>query len=307
LADLAASYALDETALGRLAAFAQADDTVVPRITDAIVAHIRSLRNGHPARTALDGSSSDVYRRVAARLVSGRLDNEVVDRLRTRAIELTRDNTPPPLMFTYAAVVGPALRDLAAERGYPEPLAVELGITISRVATVFVMVSSNTFTEMRSAQVASLESIRAELADLARTLENVSYTGGPTAVAGRVESAMTALAAVTTHANDIGQIVELIGSIASQTNLLALNATIEAARAGDQGKGFAVVANEVKNLASSTHRSLADIEQLVGRMSASVDEASTAVSGVQSATEDLRATAETIASLADRLSEDGQP
>jgi len=51
----------------------------------------------------------------------------------------------------------------------------------------------------------------------------------------------------------IGEVVELINSIAEKTNLLALNATIEAARAGEAGKGFAIVASEVKSLATQTY------------------------------------------------------
>ncbi len=42
-------------------------------------------------------------------------------------------------------------------------------------------------------------------------------------------------------ANRIGEVVELINTIASQTNLLALNATIEAARAGEAGKGLSLI------------------------------------------------------------------
>ena len=60
------------------------------------------------------------------------------------------------------------------------------------------------------------------------------------------------VAELSTAANRIGDVVELINTIAGQTNLLALNATIEAARAGEAGRGFAVVASEVKALAEQT-------------------------------------------------------
>ena len=55
-------------------------------------------------------------------------------------------------------------------------------------------------------------------------------------------------------ATRIGDVVELINTIAGQTNLLALNATIEAARAGEAGHGFGVVAREVKDLAAQILR-----------------------------------------------------
>jgi methyl-accepting chemotaxis protein len=60
-------------------------------------------------------------------------------------------------------------------------------------------------------------------------------------------------------ASKIGEVVDLINSIAGQTNLLALNATIEAARAGDAGRGFAVVASEVKALAGQTAKATEEI------------------------------------------------
>ncbi len=75
----------------------------------------------------------------------------------------------------------------------------------------------------------------------------------------------------------IGDVVELINTIAGQTNLLALNATIEAARAGEAGRGFAVVASEVKALAEQTAKATGEIGQQITGIQAATQESVNAI------------------------------
>ena len=90
-------------------------------------------------------------------------------------------------------------------------------------------------------------------------------------------------------ASRIGDVVELINTIAGQTNLLALNATIEAARAGEAGRGFAVVASEVKNLATQTAKATDDIAGQIRAMQAVARESAEAIAAVTEIIEEMNA------------------
>ena len=110
-----------------------------------------------------------------------------------------------------------------------------------------------------------------------------------TEAVGQARSTTDRVSELSKAASRIGDVVELINTIAGQTNLLALNATIEAARAGEAGRGFAVVASEVKALAEQTAKATGEI--------------GLQINGIQGATQDSVNAIKEISSTIERLSE----
>ncbi|ARD48784.1 methyl-accepting chemotaxis protein [Sporosarcina sp. P33] len=148
------------------------------------------------------------------------------------------------------------------------------------------------------------------LRDLHATTEIFhSVLAGIHQMSDQSEHSLETIRVLDENAHKIGEIVELVGSIAGQTNLLALNASIEAARAGEHGKGFAVVAEEVRNLADESAKAVqmisglvqtiqADVKQVVAEMHKQVKTASTEAERATQTNENVETMTATIQTMA---------
>src|SRR5437867_2199836 len=199
------------------------------------------------------------------------------------------------LADSFEAAVGEIVETVSSASTELEASAGTLTATAERAQQVTTMVAAAS--EEASTNVQSVASATEELSSSVNEISRQVQ-----------ESARMANEAVdqARHTNDrvselskaaarIGDVVELINTIAGQTNLLALNATIEAARAGDAGRGFAVVASEVKALAEQTSKATGEIGQQITGIQGATQESVNAIKEISGTIERLSEIASTIA------------
>jgi methyl-accepting chemotaxis protein len=200
----------------------------------------------------------------------------------------------------FEAVVGEIVKTVSSTSDELESSASALTGTAERGKQLATMVAAAS--EEASTNVQSVASATEELSS------SVNEIGRQVQESARMASEAVDQARGTTErvselskaATRIGDVVELINTIAGQTNLLALNATIEAARAGEAGRGFAVVASEVKALAEQTAKATGEIGQQITGIQMATQESVSAIREISGTIERLSEVSSAIASAVEQ-------
>jgi methyl-accepting chemotaxis protein len=161
------------------------------------------------------------------------------------------------------------------------------------LATAVSVASEEATANVRSV-ASSTEEMASSITEIGRQVQESARMAND--AVGQARSTTERVSELSKAATRIGDVVELINTIAGQTNLLALNATIEAARAGEAGRGFAVVASEVKALAEQTAKATGEIGQQITSIQAATHESVGAIKEISGTIEKLSEISSTIAS-----------
>jgi methyl-accepting chemotaxis protein len=218
-----------------------------------------------------------------------------VERLKAEQVEAERRNAEQRkqdmirLADDFEGAVGQIIGTVSSASTQLEASASTLTGTAERsqqLATTVASASEEASTNVQSVASAT-EEMASSVGEISRQVQESARMAGD--AVGQARATTERVSELSKAASRIGDVVELINTIAGQTNLLALNATIEAARAGEAGRGFAVVASEVKALAEQTAKATGEIGQQI--------------SGIQAATNDSVGAIKEISSTIERLSE----
>jgi len=196
----------------------------------------------------------------------------------------------------FESMIGEIVNTVSSASSQLEASAGTLSNTAARSQELATTVSAAS--EEATANVQSVASATEELTssvnEISRQVQDSARMAND--AVGQARSTTERVSELSKAATRIGDVVELINTIAGQTNLLALNATIEAARAGEAGRGFAVVASEVKALAEQTAKATGEIGQQITGIQAATQDSVTAIKEISGTIEKLSEISATIAS-----------
>jgi methyl-accepting chemotaxis protein len=195
----------------------------------------------------------------------------------------------------FESMIGEIVQTVASASSQLESSAGTLSATAERSQSLATAVASAS--EEASTNVQSVASATEEMAssvnEISRQVQESARMA--TDAVGQARNTTDRVSELSKAATRIGDVVELINTIAGQTNLLALNATIEAARAGEAGRGFAVVASEVKALAEQTAKATGEIGQQINGIQAATEDSVNAIKEISGTIEKLSEISSTIA------------
>ncbi|OAE96305.1 chemotaxis protein [Bradyrhizobium centrolobii] len=233
------------------------------------------------------GAMADVLQVFKEALIAKKAADEAAARDAEAKIERGRrvDN----ITREFESMIGEIVQTVSSASTQLEASASTLTSTADRsqkMATTVAAASEEASTNVQSVASAT-EEMASSVGEISRQVQESARMAGD--AVGQARATTDRVSELSKAASRIGDVVELINTIAGQTNLLALNATIEAARAGEAGRGFAVVASEVKALAEQTAKATGEIGQQIA--------------GIQAATNDSVGAIKEISSTIERLSE----
>jgi methyl-accepting chemotaxis protein len=195
----------------------------------------------------------------------------------------------------FESMIGEIVQTVSSASTQLEAAAGTLSSTATRsqeLTTAVASASEEASTNVQSVASAT-EELSSSVTEISRQVQESARMASD--AVGQARSTNDRVSELSKAAARIGDVVELINTIAGQTNLLALNATIEAARAGEAGRGFAVVASEVKALAEQTAKATGEIGQQITGIQAATHDSVNAIKEISNTIERLSEISSTIA------------